>query len=129
MTDKDTELHELRARVADLETRLNKLAPKPKPTPPSQHAKSIDLARIAREGSAEDQDYERRMAERRKSEDLREQGLWEERTRGLPPGQWRDPHGIIRDRDGRVAAKSDDAAALKKEWTGGAPKEQEPDDA
>ena len=34
-----------------------------------------------------------------------EDAIWEERTRGLPDGQWRDPQGLIRTRDGQLASK------------------------
>ncbi len=32
-----------------------------------------------------------------------EDAIREQRTRGLPAGHWRDPHGLIRNGDGRVA--------------------------
>ncbi len=33
-----------------------------------------------------------------------EDAEWEERTRGLPAGQWRDPQGLVRDATGQLAS-------------------------
>ena len=63
-----------------------KALPKPKATKPRPRAMLVEIAPEPATKSSED-------------------AVWEERTRGLPDGQWRDPQGLIRTRDGQVASR------------------------
>jgi hypothetical protein len=97
------QLKALEARIAELEAKLD-AEPQPMPEPEPIRITSAPLnnrGEVIVDPNLPS--YEERMAQRRAQEEATAKAEWEERTKGLPPGHWRDNSGLIRDADGNLA--------------------------
>ncbi len=99
----------LETRVAELEALL--AVKEPDKSPPAAYPDGIERdgqgnVIVSPEHDGHDA-YCKRMKAQAESERVAENEQWERRTEGLPTGQWRDPCGLIRDRDGQLFRDTD----------------------
>jgi hypothetical protein len=101
------EIAALKRRLQELEAQLSKVAPEAQPI--EEPAKWPGPAREANGVVALSPDaksYEERQAEERRQNEAAYQAEMKRRTEGLDPasGHWRDPFGMVRTADGRLAS-------------------------